>query len=64
VVEARHGPALSERERQELTSIEQALREDRSLDEELRTMRRRGLHWLRRGKRRSGGSGQDRGAGA
>jgi hypothetical protein len=63
-VEARHGPALSERERQILTGIEQTLSEDRSLEERLRTMRPRGPHWLRRGRRRrSGGAGKAAGAG-
>ncbi|WP_152648733.1 hypothetical protein [Streptacidiphilus anmyonensis] len=59
-MEARHGPALSEREREALTGIEEALREDRALEERLRTMRPAGSRWLRRwrrtrGPRRSGG---------
>ncbi|MEY9848871.1 hypothetical protein [Streptacidiphilus sp. MAP5-3] len=38
-MEARHGPALSWRERRALTDIEQELREDEKLEQALRTMR-------------------------
>ncbi|WP_042374431.1 hypothetical protein [Streptacidiphilus neutrinimicus] len=63
-MEARHGPALSERERQALTGIEESLRADETLERQLRTMRPRhllGLRWRRRrdtgGRPGAGGSG-------
>lgn len=64
-MEAGHGPALSERERQALIGIEEALGKDAALERRLRTMRTRGLPWPHRsrGRRRSGGSGKDGGVG-